>query len=52
MSSVECGGVWWSVVECGGVWSVVECCGVWSVVRGVRSEECAVGQVWRVQCAV
>ena len=65
MYSVECGvrsvvcvecRVWWSV-ECCGVWSVE--CGVWSGVRGVSSVEykvwsveCAVGQVWRVQCAV
>ena len=26
-SLVECDGVWWSVVECGGMW--VECGGVW-----------------------
>ena len=39
------------------LWSVE--CGVWSGVRGVSSVEykvwsveCAVGQVWRVQCAV
>ena len=44
---VGSGGVWWSVVECGGVWGVEP--GVCSAGCKVRSVEC---KVWSVDCGV